>query len=38
MVLQTFIQNMLPKNTEGVYGEGLSGDMWKSMMPTSSPA
>ncbi len=32
MVLQTFIQNMLPKDTEGVYGKGLSGDMWKSMM------
>jgi hypothetical protein len=32
MVLQTFIQNMLPKDTEGVYGEGLAGDMWKSQM------
>lgn len=32
MVLQTFIQNMLPKDAEGVYGEGLAGDMWKAQM------
>ena len=32
MVLQTFIQNMLPKDAENVYGKGLAGDMWKSMM------
>ncbi|MBN9221211.1 MAG: rod-binding protein [Mesorhizobium sp.] len=32
MVLQTFIQNMLPKDTEGVYGSGLAGDMWKSQL------
>ena len=32
MVLQTFIQNMMPKNTESVYGDGMAGDMWKSMM------
>ncbi|MEO5323413.1 rod-binding protein [Mesorhizobium sp. CC13] len=32
MVLQTFIENMLPKNTESVYGQGMAGDMWKSMM------
>lgn len=32
VVLQTFIQNMLPKDTEAVYGKGMSGDMWKSMM------
>jgi Rod binding domain-containing protein len=31
-VLQSFIQSMLPENTESVFGEGLSGDMWKSMM------
>ena len=30
--LQTFIQNMLPKDTEGVYGKGLAGDMWKSQL------
>jgi len=32
MVLQTFIENMMPKNTESVYGKGMAGDMWKSMM------
>jgi flagellar protein FlgJ len=32
MVLQTFIQNMLPKDTEGAYGKGLAGDMWKSQL------
>ena len=32
MVLQTFIQNMLPKDAEGVYGKGLAGDMWKSQL------
>jgi hypothetical protein len=32
MVLQTFIQNMLPKATEDVYGKGLAGDMWKSQL------
>lgn len=32
MVLQTFIQNMMPKDAEGVYGKGLAGDMWKSQL------
>jgi hypothetical protein len=32
MVLQNFIQTMLPKDTESVYGKGMAGDMWKSMM------
>ncbi|MEQ1954247.1 rod-binding protein [Mesorhizobium yinganensis] len=32
VVLQTFVQNMLPKDAEQVYGKGLAGDMWKSMM------
>jgi hypothetical protein len=32
MVLQTFVQNMLPRNAESVYGAGMAGDMWKSMM------
>lgn len=32
MVLQTFIQNMLPKDAEGVYGKGFAGDMWKTQM------
>ena len=32
MVLQTFVQTMLPKEAEDVYGKGMAGDMWKSMM------
>lgn len=32
MVLQTFIQNMLPKDGSSVYGKGVAGDMWKSLM------
>ena len=32
MVLETFIQNMLPKDAENVYGKGVAGDMWKSML------
>jgi flagellar protein FlgJ len=32
MVLQTFIQNMLPKDAENVYGKGMAGDMWKSLL------
>jgi flagellar protein FlgJ len=32
MVLQTFIQNMLPKDGAAVYGKGMAGDMWKSLM------
>lgn len=32
MVLQTFISSMMPKNAEGTYGQGMAGDMWKSMM------
>ncbi|MBX3582139.1 MAG: rod-binding protein [Rhizobiaceae bacterium] len=32
MVLQTFIQNMLPRDGAAVYGEGMAGDMWKSML------
>jgi flagellar protein FlgJ len=31
-VLETFLQSMLPQDAAAVYGEGLSGDMWKSMM------
>lgn len=34
MVLQTFIQSMMPKEAESVYGSGLAGDMWKSFMAT----
>jgi flagellar protein FlgJ len=32
MVLQTFVQSMMPKEAEDVYGGGMAGDMWKSMM------
>ena len=32
MVLQNFVQAMLPDNAEEVYGKGLSGEMWQSMM------
>lgn len=32
MVLQSFIKEMLPTDASAVYGQGMSGDMWKSMM------
>ena len=32
VVLSTFVQAMMPKNAESVFGEGLSGDMWKAQM------
>jgi hypothetical protein len=32
MVLSQFVEAMLPKEAESVYGGGLAGDMWKSMM------
>jgi flagellar protein FlgJ len=32
MVLQTFIESMLPRDSASVYGKGVAGDMWKSMM------
>ena len=32
MVLQTFIQNMLPKDGAAVYGKGMAGDLWKSLL------
>ena len=32
MVLQSFLQSMMPKDTESVYGGGISGDMWKSLL------
>ena len=31
-MLQTFIQNMLPKDGAAVYGKGIAGDMWKSLL------
>ncbi|MDM9618969.1 rod-binding protein [Rhizobium sp. AC44/96] len=32
MVLQNFIKNMLPSDSEDVYGKGATGDIWKGMM------
>lgn len=32
MVLQTFLQSMLPQDAESVYGGGIAGDMWKSFL------
>lgn len=32
MVLQSFIKSMLPNDSSEVYGEGMSGDVWKGMM------
>lgn len=32
MVLQSFIQSMLPKEADAVYGGGMAGDMWQSML------
>jgi Rod binding domain-containing protein len=31
-VASTFIQNMLPNDSENVYGKGAAGDYWKGMM------
>ena len=31
-VLQSFIQEMLPKDAENVFGKGLAGDIWRSML------
>ncbi len=32
MVLQNFVKSMMPSEDENVYGKGLAGDTWKSMM------
>ncbi|MEP1129732.1 MAG: rod-binding protein [Nitratireductor sp.] len=32
MVLQTFMQSMLPEDAQNVYGEGLAGEMWKTFL------
>lgn len=32
MVLGTFVQSMLPDEASSVYGDGLAGDMWKSIL------
>ena len=31
-VMQSFIQEMMPETPESVFGSGISGDFWKSMM------
>jgi flagellar protein FlgJ len=31
-VLQSFVQSMLPKDAESVFGGGLAGDMWSSLL------
>jgi Rod binding domain-containing protein len=31
-VLQTFVEAMLPKNAESVFGKGTAGGIWKSML------
>ncbi len=31
-ILSAFIENMLPKNTETVFGKGVAGSTWKSML------
>lgn len=31
-VLQTFIEAMLPKDSTNVFGQGIAGETWKSMM------
>jgi len=32
VVMQTFIQSMLPKNAKHVFGKGIAGDIWRSML------
>ncbi|WP_337266119.1 rod-binding protein [Oryzifoliimicrobium ureilyticus] len=32
MVMQSFIKDMLPKESDDVYGKGATGDIWKGMM------
>lgn len=32
MVMQSFIQSMLPKEADAVYGSGMAGDMWQSLL------
>lgn len=32
MVLQNFVQSILPEENEAVYGEGMAGDIWKSFL------
>jgi hypothetical protein len=32
MILSQFVETMLPDNAEAVFGEGATGEIWKSMM------
>ena len=32
MVLQSFFQTMLPKDTDSVYGGGMAGEMWQTLL------
>ncbi len=32
VMLNSFVSEMLPKDTSSVFGQGLAGDMWKSML------
>jgi Rod binding domain-containing protein len=32
VVLQTFLETMLPPEAENIYGRGLAGEMWKSLL------
>src|SRR6202020_3652029 len=32
MMLNSFVSEMLPKDTGEVFGEGMAGDMWRSML------
>jgi flagellar protein FlgJ len=32
MLTNSFVQEILPKDTSGVYGQGYAGDMWRSML------
>jgi Rod binding domain-containing protein len=31
-VLQSFVQAMFPKHAEGIFGQGMAGEVWKSML------
>jgi len=31
-VLQSFVQSMFPKHAENIFGQGVAGEIWKSMM------
>lgn len=32
MVLQTFIQDMMPKESEGMFDSGIAGEFWRSLL------